>query len=191
MSELYTILDMNNWKGWIYVNNRLYPNVDFSRFVKEHNENTLRNLERVKKEREEEVKIRNENNQLLKDIAGNVDAIANNIKDIHKQLIVIDHLSQSNGVILDQLLDKLLENNHITANVYSALYGIKINTEEQRTEVSAKLAKMVYAGIDITSAIATITSSIITTWFPELFANFWRTFCEHIYYLDVLILYCR
>lgn len=145
------------------MNNRLYPNVDFSRFVKEHNEDTLRNLERVKKEREEEVKIRNENNQLLKDIAGNVDAIANNIKDIHKQLIVIDHLSQSNGVILDQLLDKLLENNHITANVYSALYGIKINTEEQRTEVSAKLAKMVYAGIDITSAIATITSSIITT----------------------------
>ena len=145
------------------MNNNLYPNQNFARSVKEYNENTLRNLERVKKEREEEVKIRNENNQLLKDIAGNVDAIANNVKEIHKQLIVVNHLSQSNGVILDQLLKKLLENNHITADVYSALYGIKINTEEQRTEVSAKLAKMVYAGIDITSAIATITSAIITT----------------------------
>ncbi len=145
------------------MNNNLYPNQNFARSVKEYNENTLRNLERVKKEREEEVKIRNENNQLLKDIAGNVDAIANNVKEIHKQLIVINRLSQSNGVILDQLLEKLLENTHITADVYSALYGIKINTEEQRTEVSAKLAKMVYAGIDITSAIATITSSIITT----------------------------
>lgn len=152
---------MNNWEEDVMRKN-WYEDINWEEYNRTLIKSNSENIERVKREKEDEIRDRKEIKQRINEIGNSVESIANHITSIHKQLIVLSSLTQSSNETLDNILDKLKENNHINAEIYSALYSVKISTEEQRTDVSANLAKLILGGIDVTSGLTTIMTSMIS-----------------------------